>query len=56
MAKIDDEDETTPTSKECARDEMIDTSEEEPTMPHATKMSKVGSNDMNMTPLEIGSM
>ncbi len=56
MAKIDDEDETMPTGKECARNEMTNTNEEEPTTPQATKMSKVRSNDMNTTPLEVGSM
>jgi hypothetical protein len=33
MAKIDDEDETMPTGKECARNEMTNTNEEEPTTP-----------------------
>jgi hypothetical protein len=28
----------------------MDTNEEEPTMPHVTQRSKVGSNDVNMTP------
>jgi len=33
MVEIDDKDETTPMGKECAKDEMTDTNEKEPTMP-----------------------
>lgn len=50
MMKMDDEKETKPTNRECAIDKIMDTNEEEPTMPHVTQRSKVGSNDVNMTP------
>jgi hypothetical protein len=33
---------------------MMNTNEEKPTMPQASQRSKVGSNDINTTPLEIG--
>jgi hypothetical protein len=39
MAKLDDEDETTPTGKECTRDKMTNTNEEKPTTSQATNMS-----------------
>jgi hypothetical protein len=42
-----------PTNKEWEGDEMTNTNEEEQTKPHATTRSKVGSNDVNTTPLEI---
>jgi hypothetical protein len=35
---------------------MMDTNEEEQTMPVATPMSKTGSNDVNTTPSKIDSM
>jgi hypothetical protein len=35
---------------------MMDTDEEEQTMPQATPMSKINSNDVNTTPLEIDYM
>jgi hypothetical protein len=53
VIEIYDKEETTPINKECEGDEMTDTSEEEQTMPWPTPRSKVGSNDVNMTPSEI---
>jgi len=35
---------------------MIDTNEEEQTMPHATPVSKISSNDVNTTTSEIDYM
>jgi hypothetical protein len=35
---------------------MMDTNEEEQTMPQATPMSKISSNDVNTTPSEIDYM
>jgi hypothetical protein len=40
--------------KKCARNEMLNTNEREQTTPQGTPKSKIGSNDMNMTPLKIG--
>jgi hypothetical protein len=56
MTKMDDEEETKPTDRECTIGEMTNTNEEEPTMPQATQRSKVGSNDVNMTPPNISFM
>jgi len=53
---MDDEKKTKPTSRECAIDKIMDANEEEPTMPHATERSKVGSNDVNTTPSGISFM
>ncbi len=44
------------TDRKCVVDEMTNTNEEEPTMPQAIQRSKVGSNDVNTTPLEINFM
>jgi len=46
--------ETTPTNKECAKDEMTNTNEEEPTMPLASQRLGVSFNDLNMTLPKIG--
>ncbi len=54
MMKMKDKEETTLTTKKCAKDEMKDISEEQQTTPWATPRSKKGSNDVNMTPPEIG--
>jgi hypothetical protein len=53
MMETNDKEETTPIDRECTRNEMMDTSQEEPTMPNVTQRSKVCSNDMNTTPLDI---
>jgi hypothetical protein len=50
MIEMDDKEETTPTTTKCTRDKMMDTNEEEQTMPHVTLRSKIGSNDVNMKP------
>jgi len=56
IIEINDKEETMPINKECEGDEMMDTSEEEQTMPWPTPRSEVGSNDMNTTPPEMNSM
>jgi hypothetical protein len=56
MMKMDHQEETTPTTTKCTRDKMMDTNQEEQTMPQVTQMSKIGSNDVNMTPPKIGSL
>jgi len=45
MIETYDEMETTPTTIECAKDEMVDINEEEQTTIWATPRSKIGSND-----------
>jgi hypothetical protein len=56
IIEINDKEETTPINKECEGGEMMDTNEEEQTMPWPTPRSKVGSNDVNTTPPEMSSM
>jgi hypothetical protein len=53
---MDDKEESKPTDRKYIVDEMIDTNEKESTMPQATQRSKVGSNDVNTTPLDINFM
>lgn len=38
MTKTNDKEETTPIATKCSRDEMMDTSEEDETMPQGTKV------------------
>jgi hypothetical protein len=54
MTKKNDKKETTPIARKCIRNKMTNTNEEKQTMPWATPRSQVGSNDVNMTPSEIG--
>lgn len=54
MIDTNDEEETTPIGRKCARDEMINTNQEGPTTPWVTQRLETGSNDMNTTPPEIG--
>jgi hypothetical protein len=53
MTKTYDEEETMPIAIECAIDKMTDTIEEDQTMARATPRSKIGSNDVNTTPLKL---
>jgi hypothetical protein len=54
MMKTNDEEETTLIAKKYVRDEMMNTNEKEQTTPQGTPRTKIGSNDMNMTPPKIG--
>ncbi len=50
---MNDEEETTHTNTKCTRDEMTNISEEEQTTSQTTPRSKIDSNNVNMTLLEI---
>jgi hypothetical protein len=54
MTDANEKKKTMPIAKKCIKDKMTNTSEEKKTTPWATPRSKIGSNDVNMTPLEIG--
>ncbi len=54
MIDTNDEEETTPIGRKCARDEMTNTNQEGPTMPWVTQRLEIGSTDMNTTPPKIG--